>query len=150
MADIFTKEKRSRHMSRIRRRDTRPELIVRRLVHRLGYRYRLHCHDLPGTPDMVFRKRKKVIFIHGCFWHQHPDPSCKLARMPKSRLEYWKPKLGGNLSRDQINRSRLSKLGWRVLVVWECETARMADVENIVRDFLGDSPSSSDTNKPGA
>lgn len=137
MVDIFTKEKRSEHMSRIRGRDTKPELIVRRLVHRMGYRYRLHRRDLPGTPDIVLPKRKKAIFIHGCFWHQHSNPDCKLARMPKSRLDYWKPKLAGNHRRDQINQARLRKLGWEVLVVWECETAHAEHVKSIVRGFLG-------------
>ena len=136
MTDKLSKEERSIHMGRIRGTDTKAELTVRRLVHRMGYRYRLHRRDLPGTPDIVLPGRKKVIFVNGCFWHQHPDSNCKLARMPKSRLEYWKPKLAGNRSRDQINRDRLRKLGWGVFIIWECEIAHIEDVEERVHDFL--------------
>ena len=150
MADRLSKEKRSIHMGRIRGRDTKAELIVRRLVHRMGYRYRLHRRDLPGTPDIVLPRRKKVIFVHGCFWHQHSDSNCNLARMPKSRLEYWQPKLAGNQSRDQINQNRLRKLGWGVLVIWECKIAHLEDVEEIVRNFLEETCISSSNIAVGA
>ena len=109
-------------MSRIRAKDSQPEMIVRRLVHGMGYRYRLHRRGLPGTPDLVFGPKRKVIFVHGCFWHRHPDPSCRLVRMPKSRQEFWGPKLEGNRARDQRNVAALEAKGWQSLVVWECET----------------------------
>lgn len=118
-------------MSRIRRQDTKPELIVRRLLHSRGYRYRLHGSGLPGRPDLVFPGRRKVIFVHGCFWHRHDG--CVLARMPKSRLEFWQPKLEGNRDRDRRKLAELAALGWRALVVWECElrdsTALVAKME---------------------
>ena len=108
-------------MALIRARDTKPELKVRRAIHAAGLRYRLHAKDLPGRPDLVFRSRLIVIFVHGCFWHQHPDRSCKLARMPKSRLEFWRPKLVGNRQRDILTRGELEARGWSVLEVWECK-----------------------------
>ncbi|MER9309636.1 DNA mismatch endonuclease Vsr [Mesorhizobium australicum] len=108
-------------MARIHGRDTKPEMVVRRLLHGMGYRYRLHRGDLPGKPDIVFGKRKKAIFIHGCFWHRHDDPACTLARLPKSRLDFWGPKLSANAKRDALKQDALKRLGWNVLVVWECE-----------------------------
>lgn len=110
-------------MALIRARDTKPDLKVRRAIHAAGLRYRLHAKDLPGRPDLVFRSRRIVIFVHGCFWHQHPDPSCKLARMPKSRLEFWRPKLEGNRQRDIRTRGELEARGSSVLEVWECQTS---------------------------
>ena len=104
--DTLSKAQRSERMSRVRGKDTKPELLVRRLVHGMGYRYRLHRRDLPGTPDLVFPGRRKVIFVHGCFWHRHPDPACKLARLPKSRTDFWLPKLEGNRARDIENAAR--------------------------------------------
>jgi len=119
MADLFSPEKRSEVMRAVRGANTRPEMIVRRMVHGLGYRYRLHVRSVPGCPDMVFPGRRKIIFVHGCFWHQH---ACKRGdRMPKARRDYWKTKLRGNKIRDAANRRRLRRLGWRVLVVWECQ-----------------------------
>ena len=123
-------------MGRVRGKDTRPELIVRRLIHGMGYRYRLHRRDLPGAPDLVFSRQKKVIFIHGCFWHRHPDPACKLARLPKSRLEFWRPKLEGNRDRDLHAQERLCDLGWHFLVVWECEIRHKEQLRNKIRFFL--------------
>lgn len=120
--DTLSPEARSERMSRIRAKDSQPEMIVRRLVHGMGYRYRLHRRGLPGTPDLVFGPKRKVIFVHGCFWHRHPDPSCRLVRMPKSRQEFWGPKLEGNRARDQRNVAALEAKGWQSLVVWECET----------------------------
>ncbi|MGX7873209.1 very short patch repair endonuclease [Mesorhizobium sp. ORM6] len=113
---------RSAQMSRIRAADTKPEMRVRRALHAAGLRYRLHAKDLPGKPDLVFRSRKVALFVHGCFWHQHPDPNCKLSRMPKSKLDFWRPKLEGNRLRDERNRSALEIKGWTVVEVWECET----------------------------
>jgi DNA mismatch endonuclease, patch repair protein len=136
MADTLTPAQRSERMRRIRGRNTRPEHEVRRLLHRLGYRYRLHRHDLPGKPDIVFGKRKKVIFVNGCFWHRHADPSCHLARLPKSRLNFWLPKLTANAARDEKHQEALRKLGWDVLVVWECQIKNNEQLENIVTRFL--------------
>ncbi|HVX10202.1 MAG TPA: very short patch repair endonuclease [Pirellulales bacterium] len=117
--DTLTVAERSRRMSLVRAKDTKPELVVRRLVHSLGYRYRLHISSLPGCPDLVFPSRRKVILVHGCFWHQH---SCKLGdRMPKSRLKFWRPKLERNRLRDTETMRSLRHLGWRVLIVWECQ-----------------------------
>lgn len=123
-------------MSRVRSKDTKPELLVRRLVHSLGYRYRLHRKDLPGKPDLVFGPRRKAIFVHGCFWHRHDDPSCKLARAPKSRLEYWGPKLDRNRERDVENLKALQDLDWDVLVLWECELKDLAALTSRITDFL--------------
>lgn len=123
MADTVTPERRSEIMSRIRSRGMKPEMRVRRVTHGMGYRYRLHGTDLPGTPDLVFRARRKVIFVHGCFWHQHADPSCKLVRRPKSNRDYWLPKLERNVQRDAENERRIADLGWKVLVLWECEVS---------------------------
>jgi DNA mismatch endonuclease (patch repair protein) len=136
--DTLTASERSERMSRIKAKDTGTELRVRRLVHRLGYRYRLHDHRLPGKPDMVFRSRRKTIFVHGCFWHRHPDPECKLARMPKSRLDFWEPKLTTNRERDERSLERLRDLGWDPLIVWECESRHIEQLENKIRAFLDD------------
>ena len=110
-------------MALVRGKDTKPELLVRRLAHSLGRRFRLHRADLPGKPDLVFPGRRKVIFVHGCFWHRHDDPTCWRSRLPKTRKEFWGPKLEKNTARDAIAQSRLRALGWETLVVWECETA---------------------------
>ena len=141
MADSLSKAERSERMSRVRHRDTKPEMLVRRIVHRLGFRYRLHDRRLPGTPDLVFKSRRMAIFVHGCFWHRHPDPSCKLARMPKSQLDFWRPKLEGNRERDLRLQSELDAIGWKYLVVWECELGHREQLENKLLAFLteGDS-----------
>ena len=110
-------------MSRIRGRDTKPELLVRSLLHRLGYRFRLHRRDLPGTPDIVLPKYQTVIFVHGCFWHRHPG--CHYAYTPKSRVHFWKKKFAANVHRDAKTRRALEQAGWQVLVVWECELRNM-------------------------
>lgn len=122
-------------MSRVRGRDTKPEMLVRRLTHGMGYRYRLHRRGLPGSPDLVFPSRMKVIFVHGCFWHQHEG--CPRAFTPKSRAEYWKAKLDSNRERDRVTISRLDAQGWRSLVVWECEVAGEGLQQRLVR-FLED------------
>ena len=123
-------------MARVRHKDTKPEMVLRRLVHGMGYRYRLHQGGLPGRPDLVFQSRKKVIFLHGCFWHQHPDPHCKLSRVPKSRPEFWLPKLNGNRQRDIAVNRKLTDLGWDVLVVWECQLRDRDVLAERIRAFL--------------
>ena len=135
MVDRVTSARRSEIMSRIRSKGMKPEMIVRRELHSRGYRYRLHGGGLPGKPDLVFSGRRKVIFVHGCFWHQHPDPACRIVRRPKSNLEYWRPKLERNVARDAENRVRLRHLGWEVLVVWECEVRTGAGFLK-ARDYL--------------
>lgn len=134
--DTLTPEQRSERMSRVRNKDTKPEMRVRRLVHALGYRYRLHGGRLPGRPDLVFKSRRKVIFVHGCFWHRHEG--CTLCRMPKSRLRFWKPKLNANRERDLANQDRLTELRWDYLIVWECELRDMDALASRVSSFLGD------------
>jgi DNA mismatch endonuclease (patch repair protein) len=121
-------------MSLIRSKNTEPELLVRRLIHAQGYRYRLHCADLPGKPDMVFPSRRKVIFIHGCFWHGH---TCRLGRMPKSRVAYWEAKINRNRERDKLTLRRLRALGWQCLVLWECRLSKGTGLENKIIQFLG-------------
>ncbi len=116
--DIFEKKKRSEVMSKVKSKDTGAEMTVRRLLHLAGFRYRLHRKDLPGKPDIVFPGRKKVVFVHGCFWHQHAD--CRRAQRPQSNKEYWNKKLDRNQERDAANESLLIKLGWEVFIVWEC------------------------------
>ena len=135
MVDTLSVVARSERMSRIRSGDTEPELMVRRLVHRMGYRYRLHGADLPGKPDLVFRSRKKVIFVHGCFWHRHTG--CSLARIPKSRVEFWRGKLEQNRTRDIKVRRRLARMGWKSLVVWECKLNDLERVCGKIERFLG-------------
>src|SRR5690606_35867793 len=120
--DNVTKEKRSANMRAIRSKHTSPELKVRKLVHSLGYRFRLHRSDLPGKPDLVFPARRKVIFVHGCFWHQHPKRACLDSRLPKSNLDYWAPKLKRNVKRDKTNLVALRRMGWDAIIIWECET----------------------------
>ena len=136
MVDTLTKTERSERMGRVRCKDSKPEMVVRRLVHRMGCRYRLHRPDLPGSPDLVLPSRKKAVFVHGCFWHRHPDPACKLARLPKTRLDFWKPKLEGNRRRDRENELKLDEMGWEVLVVWECQTRDSKQLESNLRVFM--------------
>ena len=131
MADTRTQEQRRRNMQAIRSKDTGCERTVRRLVHGLGYRYRLHRKGLPGRPDLVFPGRKKAIFVHGCFWHAH---GCRYAWPPKSRLEYWLPKLERNKRRDVENCAELESLGWQVLTVWECD---LRDLDALTATLLG-------------
>ena len=136
MADIVSAKRRSEIMSNIRNKGMKPEMAVRRMTHAMGYRYRLHRADLPGKPDLVFPSRRKVIFVHGCFWHQHDDPSCKIARRPKSNQDYWLPKLKRNVERDADHRTKLSQLGWDVLVLWECDIRRNCGIRSRIRKFL--------------
>jgi len=119
-------------MRRIRSKDSKAELTVRRLVHSMGYRYRLHRRDLPGTPDMVFPSRRKAIFVHGCFWHGHEN----CGRMPKSRRDFWDAKIRANKERDQRKERELEEMGWSFLVVWECQVRDKTRLETEIREFL--------------
>ena len=134
--DVYSRSKRSEVMSRVRGKDTRPEMVVRRLVHALGYRYVLHSKKISGHPDLAFPSRMKVIFVHGCFWHQHPG--CKHSAPPASRQEYWIPKLKANIERDRKNVEKLSREGWQVLVLWECELNARDTLESRLVDFLAE------------
>jgi len=122
-------------MSRIRSKNTNPELLIRRTLYRLGYRYRLHRSDLPGKPDIVFSRNKKAIFVHGCFWHLHKG--CVDGRLPKTNVEYWRSKLARNIARDSRNQGKLRSLGWRVLTVWECDLNDLPHVTKVLKKFLG-------------
>lgn len=133
--DILSPEARSARMRLIRSKNTNPELAVRRLIHSLGYRYRLHHRKLPGKPDLVFAGRKKAIFVHGCFWHRHEG--CRYDRPPKSKLDYWKPKLEGNQQRDRENQAKLREMGWTILVIWECEAEKPDTIVDRIVTFLG-------------
>ncbi len=133
MVDHLTRQKRSEAMSKVKGKDTSPEMRVRRLVHKMGYRYRLHRKDLPGKPDLVFPRLGKVIFVHGCFWHMH---SCR--RLPNSNVEYWKAKFEENKKRDRRVRRQLRRLGWEVLVVWECWTKRPKRLQDRLNQFLSE------------
>lgn len=133
MIDRISTTIRSQIMSQIKGKNTKPEMRVRRLVHSLGYRYRLHRRDLPGNPDLVFPRRQKVIFVHGCFWHQH---DCPRGTRPTSNQEFWNSKLDKNIQRDMDNISMLTTLGWAVLVVWQCETKNLEQLGGRIRDFL--------------
>lgn len=121
-------------MARIKAKDTQPELRVRRTAHAMGYRFRLHQKKLPGCPDLVFPARKAVIFVHGCFWHMHQG--CPDGRLPRSRQDYWRPKLEGNVERDGRKRAALEQLGWRVLTIWECETKSVDGLKPALRSFI--------------
>lgn len=123
-------------MAAIKSKGMKPEMIVRSAVHGMGYRYRLHRKGLPGKPDLVFGPRKKVIFVHGCFWHQHSDPACKIARMPKSNTGYWNAKLARNVERDAKNIALLETAGWKVLTIWECETKETERLKEKLKAFL--------------
>lgn len=123
-------------MRRIRSKDMKPEMLVRKLVHSMGFRYRLHRKDLPGKPDLVFGPLRKIIFVHGCFWHQHPNPDCQDGRLPRSNQSYWTPKLESNINRFSAQEDELHKLGWHVLVVWECETKNPDDLKGKLKNFL--------------
>lgn len=131
--DTLTPEQRSALMSRIRSKDTTPELVVRSLLHHLGYRFRLHRKDLPGKPDIVLPRRRKVVLVNGCFWHGH---TCKLASKPKSNREYWRTKIENNCERDARNIEALRNLGWSVLVLWECEIRRLDGLERRLAAFM--------------
>lgn len=122
-------------MAKVRGRNTGPEMIVRRLLHRLGYRYRLHVQGLPGSPDIVLPARRKIVFVHGCFWHSHPG--CNRASRPNSNAEFWSKKLEANRERDLRQLDALRELGWEVLVIWQCELRDKAALELVLTGFLG-------------
>lgn len=128
--DIVSATKRSQMMSGIRGKNTKPELVVRSLAHRLGLRFRLHGKELPGRPDLVFPKHRTAVFVHGCFWHRH---DCGLAAVPKTRTEFWLAKFAANVERDRVSKAELKSQGWRVLEIWECETREPAVVERRLR-----------------
>lgn len=133
--DNLTRAQRTATMARVRSRDTKPELLVRCLIHALGYRYHLYRSDLPGKPDLVFSKQRKAIFVHGCFWHGH---CCRAGEnRPRSNVSYWSPKLLRNKQRDIANRKALRKLGWGVLVLWECQVGNSARLRSRIETFLG-------------
>jgi DNA mismatch endonuclease (patch repair protein) len=134
LADIVDRQRRSAIMSRIRARDTAPELAVRRTAHRMGFRFRLYRKDLPGRPDLAFIKRRLAIFVHGCFWHRHSG--CSNATMPKTRTEFWRRKFQSNIERDARNRVELTKIGWRTSIIWECETEDPKHLDSILRAAL--------------
>ena len=126
---------RSALMSRVRGKDTKPEMVVRRLLHRLGYRFRLHRRDLPGSPDIVLPGRRAVVFVHGCFWHRHPG--CRMASTPKTRTEFWLGKFARNVERDADHATALARTGWEVHVVWECETRAREVLAAKLPEILG-------------
>lgn len=132
--DTRTPEQRRRIMQAVKSENTGPELVVRRLLHGMGYRYRLHRRELPGKPDIVFLSRRKAIFVHGCFWHGH---DCPKGRLPKSRLDYWQMKLDKNRERDRTKAEELQKLGWSVLTIWQCETSDLEGLSIRLQDFVG-------------
>lgn len=132
--DRLTPERRSWLMSRVHTKNTSPELRVRQMAHGLGLRFRLHRKDLPGTPDLVFPSRRVALFVHGCFWHRHPD--CRKASLPKSRIEYWQSKFSRNVERDREVADRLRDAGWRTEVIWECETKGAATLRRRLQELL--------------
>lgn len=134
MTDIYDKQTRNRVMSQIRSKNSKPEIIVRSLLHNNGFRFGLHRSDLPGSPDIVLPKYKSVIFVNGCFWHQHKK--CKYSKLPKSNIDYWSKKLKRNTERDKENYNALEKLGWNVLVVWECEIQNKNKLLSQLKEFL--------------
>ena len=125
-------EQRSRNMSAIKSKNTKPEIAVRKLLHSLGYRFRLHRKDLPGSPDIVLPKYKTVIFVHGCFWHRHEN--CKYASTPKTRKEFWEKKFRENINRDNLNQANLALKGWKIIIIWECQLK--GDNKKLIRDLL--------------
>ena len=137
MVDGLTPERRSENMRRIQSKNMKPEIAVRRLVHALGFRFRLHRQDLPGKPDLVLPRHKKIVFVHGCFWHGHGDPACVDGRrQPKSNQDYWLPKLARNKQRDFANLLALQALGWDTAIVWECELRHPDVLARRLRSFI--------------
>jgi DNA mismatch endonuclease, patch repair protein len=134
LVDTLSPAARSERMGRVRSKDTQPEKLVRSRIHRMGLRYRLHRRDLPGCPDLVFPRHRIALFVHGCFWHRHGE--CPLTRWPKTRIEFWRPKLEGNRARDVRIQQKLRELGWRVVVIWECETQNPTRLESTLTSRL--------------
>lgn len=133
--DVVSPARRSAMMARIQGRNTKPEMVVRKTAHRLGYRFRLHRRDLPGSPDLVFLRQKKIVFVHGCFWHSHEG--CRFAYKPKSNVEFWESKLRKNRERDIRAKGELECMGWDVLVIWECETVDNGLVVSKLQRHIG-------------
>jgi len=133
MTDTHTTEQRSRNMARVKNKNTAPEILVRSLLHRMGYRFRLHRRDLPGSPDIVLPRYKKVIFVHGCFWHGH---NCPRGKRPATNREFWDAKLDRNIERDRIARKSLEELGWQSLIVWQCQTKNEEQLRTQLQNFL--------------
>ena len=129
------KSKRSYNMSQIRGKDTKPELIVRKILFKNGYRYRLHSNKVIGKPDIIFEKRKKIIFVHGCFWHRHAN--CKYSTLPKTNKSFWNRKFDDNVRRDKYVREQLLEMGYELMVIWECQTKNISDLESRLFDFVG-------------
>ena len=136
MTDVFSREKRSWIMSRVKGRDTKPEMLVRSFVHRMGFRFRVHRRDLPGNPDIVLPRHGKAIFVHGCFWHGHKR--CPRSKRPTTNKRFWNEKLDGNIERDKRFQGKLRRMGWKVLVVWQCETHRPENLLGKLERFLHD------------
>jgi DNA mismatch endonuclease (patch repair protein) len=134
MTDTLSPTERSTRMALVRGKNTKPELRVRRALHAAGLRYRLHDKRLPGRPDIVFLSRRLAVEVRGCMWHQHPDPDCKLARMPKSRLDFWEAKLRSNAERDRRQEAGLAAMGWRLIVIWECEVPDESRVQAVINE----------------
>ena len=135
MTDIFSPAKRRQIMSAVKSKNTKPELLVRSTIHRLGYRYRIHVKGLPGRPDLFFSKRKKAIQVHGCFWHGHAG--CRRAKLPTTNVSFWREKISRNVSRDQKNSRMAKELGMEYLVIWECETRDLGALRRRLKEFLG-------------
>jgi len=136
MTDVFTKEKRSWVMGRVKGRDTKPEIVVRSIVHRMGFRFRIHRGDLPGKPDIVLPRHSRVIFVHGCFWHGHNG--CSRSKRPTTNRMFWHKKLEENVARDRRVRRDLHRIGWKVLVVWQCESRKPEKLVGKLERFLHD------------
>lgn len=132
--DNLSPEKRSWNMSRIKNRDTQPEKVVRSLLHRMGYRFRLHRKDLPGKPDIVLPKYKTIILVHGCYWHRHED--CRYAYTPKSNVKFWNQKFDANIKHDKKVKKTLQNSGWKVHIIWECETKSEDKLVNIIKEIM--------------
>jgi DNA mismatch endonuclease, patch repair protein len=132
--DILSKEQRSWNMSRIKGKNSKPEIIVRSILHGLGYRFRLHRQDLPGIPDIILPKHRTIIFVHGCYWHRHKD--CRFAYNPKSRQVFWQKKFDGTLQRDKKNYEVLTNMGWTVYVIWECETKNIQTLKSKIKKLM--------------
>ena len=136
MGERISPEQRSRNMARVKNKNTAPEIVVRKTLHRLGYRFRLHRRDLPGNPDIVLPRYRSVIFVHGCFWHGH---DCRRGNRPASHVDFWNTKLDRNIERDRKNAAALRELGWKILVVWDCRTKDQAELQSLLTTFFNQS-----------
>jgi DNA mismatch endonuclease (patch repair protein) len=134
--DPLTDQERSRQMALVKSKNTRPELAVRRMIWSMGFRYRLHATNVIGRPDIVLKKHRRIIFVHGCFWHRHKG--CSRTRMPKTRVRFWKQKFQLNITRDKVVRKKLRQSGWKILVIWECMSENATNLNKTLRRFLGD------------